>query len=121
MYKIGIIGDRGTVAGFMALGYSVFEAESAHEAEIILKRLAGLSGNAEDGQTDKNKDEYAIIFITQNYAAELSAEIKKLSAAKLPSITVLPDISADGKLSYGMQKIKEHVEKAVGADILFRE
>jgi vacuolar-type H+-ATPase subunit F/Vma7 len=32
MYKIGIIGDRDTVLGFMALGFSVEDAASADEA-----------------------------------------------------------------------------------------
>ena len=32
MYKIGIIGDRDTVLGFMALGFVVEDVSSAEEA-----------------------------------------------------------------------------------------
>ena len=39
MYKIGIIGDRDSVLGFMAGGFSVHEAESVEIAENLLKEL----------------------------------------------------------------------------------
>ena len=113
MYKIGIIGDRATVAGFIALGYSVHEAEDAAAAGEILRRIA----EPEDGG-----DGYAIIFIVERYARDLSDLIGKYSERKTPSITVLPDVeSRDGELSYGMSMIRRHVERAVGADILFRD
>ena len=50
MYKIGIIGDRDTVLGFMALGFSVQEAADANEAG---KRLSEMVKSGE----------YAVIFI----------------------------------------------------------
>ena len=62
MYKIGIIGERDSVLGYMAIGFAVHEAADAAAAGRILRRLA------ED-------DSYAIIFIVENYAAELEAEI----------------------------------------------
>ncbi len=114
MYKIGIIGDRATVSGFIALGYSVFEADSAEEAGGILRRLVAECDSAEG-------DDYAIIFITQNYAASLDGEIKRYDKRKLPAITVFPDVSEDSGMNYGMKIIKRHVETAVGADILFRD
>lgn len=115
MYKIGIIGDRSTVAGFIALGYSVYEAEDVESARAALKRLA--DPNGERGGT------YAIIFIVEKYARELREDIKKYSGQIMPAIVVLPDggDASDGTMSYGMSLIKEHVERAVGADILFRE
>ena len=74
MYKIGIIGERDSVMGFMAIGFAVHEAPDPETAAKILHRLA--------------KDEsYAIIFIVENYA----------------------------------KAIKSAVERAVGADILFKE
>ncbi len=114
MYKIGIIGDRATVSGFIALGYSVFTADSVDEARESLCRLISEC----DSETGDN---YAIIFITQDYAEALDSEIKRFGKRKLPAITVFPELSADGKLNYGNRIIKEHVEVAVGADILFRE
>ncbi len=114
MYKIGIIGDRATVSGFIALGYSVFEAVSSEEAGNILHRLVAECDSAEG-------DDYAIIFITQDYAESLDADIKRYGKRKLPAITVFPDVSERGGMNYGMKIIKEHVETAVGADILFRD
>ena len=115
MYKIGIIGDRSTVAGFIALGYTVHEADDAAAAGEILRRIAtGDKSAADDG--------YAIIFIVEKFARELMDDIKKYSGQMVPAITVLPDgNSRDGELSCGMSLIKQHVERAVGADILFRD
>ena len=113
MYKIGIIGDRATVAGFIALGYTAFEAEDAVSAGEILRRIA---------EPDESGDEYAIIFIVEKFARELSSLMEKYSDRKTPSVTVLPDVvSHDGELSYGMSIIRRHVERAVGADIIFRD
>lgn len=109
MYKIGIIGDRATVSGFIALGYAVHEAEDADTAREILQRIA-------------DDSEYAIIFITERYAEVLDEDIRKYSGRITPAITVLPDGAGDkGGLSYGMSLIKRNVERAVGADILFRD
>ncbi len=113
MYKIGIIGDRSTVSGFIALGYTVYEAEDAESAGAILKRIAGPTAGG---------DEYAIIFIVDKFARELSSEIEKYSERMMPAVVVLPDApSTENGMSYGMSVIKQHVERAVGADILFRE
>ncbi len=108
MYKIGVIGDRATVAGFIALGYTVYEVEDPADAAEILHRIAN--------------EDYAIIFVTEAIAEAIPGDIGKYNGSMTPAVTVLPDKkSADGALSYGMAQIKRHVEVAVGADILFRE
>ena len=114
MYKIGIIGDRATVAGFIALGCTVYEADDAASAGEILETIAGKDADNGDG--------FAIIFIVDKYARELEEKMRKYSSRMMPAVTVLPDaVSGSGSLSYGMEQIKRHVEKAVGADILFRD
>lgn len=105
MHKIGIIGDSDSVMGFLALGYSVHEAPNAQEAGRILKRIA-----AED---------YAIIFIVENYAIELADEIAKYRNSPLPAVIPIPGKS--GGTGYGMDNLKKSAERAVGADILFKE
>ena len=108
MYKIGVIGDRATVAGFIALGYTVYETETPDEAASTLHKIAN--------------EDYAIIFVTEAVAEAIAGDIAKYNGSKTPAVTVLPDRKpADGSLSYGMAQIKRHVEVAVGADILFRE
>ena len=105
MYKIGIIGDRHSVLGFMALGFAVHESENAAEAAVTLHRLA-------------KTGEYAVIFITEELAMSIEDDIAKYKDFPLPAITVIP--GAGGSTGYGMANIKSAVERAVGADILFK-
>ena len=53
--KIAVIGDRGSVQGFKAVGFDVFEAEKdASIAELV---------------NDLAKSEYGIIFVTEELIA----------------------------------------------------
>lgn len=106
MYKIGMIGDRESVLGFMALGFTVHEAANTAEAEEILCRLA------ESG-------EYAVIYLTEEYAAGLGEAIAKYRDLPLPAINLIP--GSRGGTGIGLASIKNAVERAVGADILFKE
>ena len=106
MYKIGIIGERDSVLGFMALGFSVHEAADVGEAEKKLRELV-------------KSGEYAVIFLVENYARALEEEMAKYKDMPLPAITVIP--GGSGSIGYGMASIKSAVERAVGADILFKE
>lgn len=104
MYKIGIIGDRDSVLGFMALGFSVFEAETSEAAGILIDKLAN--------------EDFAVIYITQTYAQSLEEKIAGYYSKPLPAIVPVPDINGSG---YGTKILKRAVERAVGADIIFRE
>lgn len=105
MYKIGIIGERDSVLGFMALGFSVHEAENSQRAGEILHEIA-------------RSEEYAIIFIVENYAKQLEDEISKYKDLPLPAIISIP--GKQGNSGYGMENIRNSVIRAVGADILFK-
>lgn len=106
MYKICIIGDRESVIGFMALGFSVHEAQNSEEAGVILKELAS------DGES-------AVIFIVENYACELEELIAKYKDLPMPAIVPVP--GKHGSSGYGMENIRRASERAIGADILFKE
>lgn len=106
MSRICVIGDRDSVIGFMALGFSVYEADNSKDAGEIITTLA------------KDKDN-AIIFIMENYAMELEPLIEKYKSAPVPSIVPIP--SRNGSLNYGMESIKKASERALGADILFKD
>ncbi|MBO5842482.1 MAG: V-type ATP synthase subunit F [Clostridia bacterium] len=106
MYKIGMIGERDSVIGFMALGFAVHEAEDVDGARALLHTLA------------KNS-EYAIIYIVENYAIALAEDIAKYKDAPTPAIICIPGKS--GTTGYGLAQVKKAVERAVGADILFKE
>ena len=105
MYKIGIIGDRDSVLGFMALGFAVHEVSSADEAADKLHELV-------------RGGEYAVVFITEDLALNIEEDIARYKELPLPAITVIP--GAEGSTGYGMANIKSAVERAVGADILFK-
>ena len=63
MYKIAVMGDRDSVLGFKALGLEVCFCENTDEARRTLHRLAG--------------EDYAIIYITEQLAGELTADINR--------------------------------------------
>lgn len=106
MHRICIIGDRDSVIGFMALGFSVHEAQNSEEAGEILRRLV------------KDKDN-SVIFIVENFAIELSEMISKYRDLPLPAIVPIP--GKEGSIGYGMENIRRATERAVGADILFKD
>ena len=106
MYKIGMIGDRDSVIGFMSLGFSVHEADDSQKAGIILKELV-------------KSGEYAIIYLVEKYANDLKELLDAYKDMPLPAITTMPGFG--GSSGIGMQNIKSAVERAVGADILFKD
>ena len=106
MHKIGIIGDRDSVLGFMALGFAVHEVSDEIEAAQKITDLV-------------KGGEYAVIFITEDLAIKTEEERAKYKDMPLPAITVIP--SSRGTTGYGMANIKSAVERAVGADILFKD
>ena len=103
MYKIGVIGDRESVLGFQAVGLDVFPAGDAEEAKKTLKRLA--------------KEDFAIIYITEQFYQYMMKEVEEYTDNRLPAVIPIP--GKDGSLGIGMTSVKKSVERAVGADILF--
>ncbi|MEE0741108.1 MAG: V-type ATP synthase subunit F [Emergencia sp.] len=103
MYKIGVIGDKDSVLGFKAVGLEVFPCSQIEEARRVLHRLA--------------KGEYAIIYVTERFAAEMMKDIDKYKDAKIPAIISIP--GKEGPTGEGMRNVSKAVERAVGADILF--
>lgn len=106
MHKIGIIGDRDSVLGFMALGFAVHEVQGGEEAAQKISELV-------------KSGEYAVIFITEDLAVRTEEERAKYKDIPLPAITVIP--SSKGSTGYGMASIKNAAQRAVGADILFKD
>jgi V/A-type H+-transporting ATPase subunit F len=103
MHKIGIIGDRDSVLGFKAVGLDVFPCAAADEAKKTLHRIV--------------KEDYAIIFITENFAKDMQEAMDQYKFHKLPAIVEIPGM--DGNYGVGFRKLKKSVERAIGADILF--
>ena len=103
--RIAVIGGRDTVMGFKALGLDTFAAESPAEAGKLLRSL-----------TRESEDEYAIIYIEENFAAQIQAEIDRFKDSPSPAIIVIP--GREGSSGLGLQALKAAVERAVGTNIL---
>ena len=102
MYKIGVIGDHDSIYGFAALGFDTFPVEG-DEAKRKLKELA--------------ESDYAVIYITEKLAKELSGQIDTYRDKLMPAIIQIPGVS--GNTGEGIRDVHLSVEKAVGSDILF--
>lgn len=104
MLKIAVIGCRDTVIGFRALGLETYPAADAAEAGHILRRLT------------RENDDYAIIYIEENLAAELEHEISKFKDRPTPAVILIP--GREGSMGLGQSALKAAVERAVGTNIL---
>ena len=105
MYKIGVMGGRETVMGFKALGLDVFPVDSADEARHTLRRITS------------GESEYAILYLEENLAAELSHEIDRFKDSPTPAIILIP--GRDGTRGLGQSALRSAVERAVGRNILY--
>ena len=103
MYRIAVLGDYDSIYGFAALGLDIFPEEDPEEAAKKLHELAGGS--------------YAVVYITEKLAEELSAVIEKYRERVFPAIILIP--GASGNTGRGMTAVKKSVEQAVGSDIIF--
>ncbi|MDR2519825.1 MAG: V-type ATP synthase subunit F [Eubacteriaceae bacterium] len=104
MHKVAVVGDRDSVLCFRAFGFSVFAA-SEDDAEQTRKLIDALA-----------KDEYGIIFVTEQIAQTVNETIDRYNESLVPAIILIP--SNKGSLGIGMARIRSNVEKAVGINIL---
>ena len=104
MLKIAVIGGRETVMGFKALGLETCPAADAQEAARILRRLT------------RESQDYAIIYIEETLAQELSGEIDRYKDSPSPAIILIP--GREGSIGLGQSALKAAVERAVGTNIL---
>ena len=102
--KIAIIGDGDSVLAFKAVGIDAYPVSDGAQAGEILKKLA---------------KSYAIIFVTDVIAKQIDEIINRYVASTYPIIMSVP--SKSGSNGYGMEKIKQAMEKALGVDILFNK
>ena len=106
MYKIAVIGGPDTVIGFKALGLDTFPVREAAEAHEIFKTIT----------RPDQPDEYAIIYLEENLAQALKADIERFKDSPSPAVILIP--GKDGSLGLGQSALQAAVERAVGANIL---
>ena len=90
--------------GFKALGLEVFPVADAEDARTTFRSLT------------KSDESYAIIYLEENLAQELAAEISKCKDSPTPAVILIP--GREGPLGLGQSALKAAVERAVGSDIL---
>ena len=105
MYKIAVVGDKDSVLGFKALGLDVHSVDSVDSVDEAKKAVHSLA-----------KENCAIIYLTEQLAAQMQAEIARYKDSLTPAIILIP--GKEGSLGIGMANVKTAVERAVGADIL---
>ena len=104
MLKIAVIGGAETVIGFKALGLEVCPVANAEEGREALRRLT------------RDSEDYAIIYLEENLAADLQRDIDRYKDSPKPAIILIP--GREGSLGLGQSALKAAVERAVGSDIL---
>ena len=101
MSDIAMVGDRDSILGFKALGVSVFPTDTSEDAISILRTLI--------------KQEFKIVFITEQVAPDAGTIADEMEGKSMPVIMMIP--SNKGSMGLGMQRMRELVRKALGADI----
>jgi V/A-type H+-transporting ATPase subunit F len=102
MHRMAVIGDHDSIMGFKALGVSVFPVRDGQEGAAVLRQIG--------------KEDYGVIFITENVGEEMLPVVQEFAARPLPAILYIPN--NQGSTGIGLEKIRRIVERAVGVDIL---
>lgn len=103
--KIAVLGEKDSVLGFKAVGFEVFEFTTSQRAQALIERLA--------------KKEYGIIFVTEDTLSKIPQVLEAYKTVMTPAIIPIP--GKNGPLGIGMSNLSSSVERAVGADILFKD
>jgi V/A-type H+-transporting ATPase subunit F len=99
--NIAVIGDASSVLCFKAVGVTALPASSAEEVNTALEKVY--------------KENYAVVFITEQLKPLISDNMSALIAKSLISLVLIP--GSKGSLGIGMSQLSEIVNKAVGVNI----
>ena len=99
---IAVVGDKDSVLAFKAIGIDAYPVDGEMQARSVVRELART---------------YSVIFITDAIAAQIESLLKRYKTCPYPVVVPIP--SAEGNTGFGMQGIKNDVEKAIGSDIIF--
>ena len=102
--RIGIIGDPDSILAFKAIGVETFGVSTGVEAKAYIKEMT--------------QKKFKVIFVTEKIAMEIEEFLQKYKSMTYPAIIPIPSGEPTG---FGMKGIRRDMEKAIGADILFRK
>jgi len=103
-FKVAVVGDKDSVTAFKALGLDTFPCETAGEARIALRHL-----------TSDEDAHYAIIYITEQLAAQLPDEVAAYREIPVPALILIP--SKTGSLGLGLSALSSAAERATGTKL----
>lgn len=103
--KIAVLGEKESVLGFKAVGFDTFVAQGGDADRNTIRRLAS--------------EDYGIVFITEQVLAPILDILDEYKEAQTPALIPIPGVN--GSLGLGISNVKKSVERAVGADILFKD
>lgn len=101
--KMAIVGNGDGIMVFKAAGVSTFPAENEKKARDVLRKIAR---------------EYQIIFLTEDLAKNMTDFLKRFDEEPYPVVVSVPSGESNG---YGMEVLKNAMERALGVDILFHK
>ena len=90
--------------GFKALGLDIFPVTGGEDAKATLRHIT------------RPGEDYAIIYVEEGVAKDISGEIDRFKDSPSPAIILIP--GREGPLGLGQSALKAAVERAVGSDIL---
>lgn len=100
--KIGILGNKEATLGFKNLGVEVISFNYAK--------------NFFDNLEEIKKDDYGIVFITEDFARDNEDILAKADQDVTPAFIIIPGIK--GSEGIGLKKLKKTIEQAIGSDII---
>lgn len=101
--KAAIVGNGDGIMVFKAAGVDTYPAENEKKAREILRKIAR---------------DYQIIFLTEDLARPLTEFLKRFDEEPYPVVLSIPSGNSEG---YGMEILKNAMERALGVDILFNK
>lgn len=102
-YQIAILGTPDSVLGFKGLGLDVFGVATEEDGDEAIKEVMA-------------SNEYAVLFITEDWAAKLEDSLRKYHGQALPAVLPIP--SQKGSTGEALRNLSKIVEQAVGSDII---
>ena len=105
MAKIAVVGPRESVLYYLSAGFALYPAQDAAGAAAELDRAAA--------------DGASVIFVAPDYAEALAEQMAKYAYRSKIAVSLLPR-KAEG-IDPGTALMKAAVERAVGADIVYKE
>jgi V/A-type H+-transporting ATPase subunit F len=103
--RLGAVGEKDVILAFRAIGAIAYPATTADEVAAALHRLS--------------REAVPVVFITEA-AARLAPEALSKYEQSL-DIAIIPVPGVRGSDGLGMQRVRDNVIKAIGADILINQ